>query len=148
MSTRQMRRLCLFALSLVILIGGALHGQVYRWDTAEKISDTVPEPYADFGDQILDYAALDGLDLYCACFERASLVSAHLMGSDLRRARFDMATLTNTYLSDAIVQWACFTSTTDSGFTAAQLYSTASYQNNDLTGIDLSSNDMSAWNFA
>src|SRR5262249_57031145 len=34
------------------------------------------------------------------------------------------------------------------GFTAAQLYSTASYQNHDLSEIRLRENNLSGWNFA
>ena len=45
------------------------------------------------------------------------------------------ATLTGADFTGAEVRGASFYSTTDSGFTAAQLYSTASYQAGDLTGI-------------
>ena len=34
------------------------------------------------------------------------------------------------------------------GFTASQLYSTASYASGDLTGIGLEGNDLTGWNFA
>ena len=34
------------------------------------------------------------------------------------------------------------------GFTAAQLYSTASYQAKDLHGIQLYNTDLTSWNFA
>ena len=34
------------------------------------------------------------------------------------------------------------------GFTASQLYSTASYASGDLTGIGLGGNDLTGWNFA
>ena len=41
-----------------------------------------------------------------------------------------------------------FGSTVETGFTAAQLYSTASYQAHDLAGIRLSNNILSGWDFA
>ena len=41
-----------------------------------------------------------------------------------------------------------FNATTSSGFVPSQLYSTASYQEGDLTGIRLEVNDLSGWNFA
>src|SRR5690606_19051568 len=41
-----------------------------------------------------------------------------------------------------------FGSTTDQGFTAAQLYSTASYQAHELYGIDFRDNNLTGWNFA
>jgi len=40
-----------------------------------------------------------------------------------------------------------FATTRSTGFTAAQLYSTASYQNHDLTGINFVANNMPGWNF-
>ena len=47
-----------------------------------------------------------------------------------------------------VIRSASFASTTDSGFTKEQLYSTASYQSGDLTGIDLSDNDLTDWDFS
>ena len=47
-----------------------------------------------------------------------------------------------------MVQWTSFTNTTSTGFTSAQLYSTAGYKAKDLTGIGLDSNNLSGWNFA
>ena len=47
-----------------------------------------------------------------------------------------------------MVRGADFAGTTDYGFTAAQLYATASYQAGDLSGIDLHYDDLTGWNFA
>ena len=41
-----------------------------------------------------------------------------------------------------------FRSTTDSGFTEAQFYSTASYKGGNLAGIGVEENDLSGWNLA
>ncbi len=38
--------------------------------------------------------------------------------------------------------------TTDEGFTAAQLYSTSSYQSGNLTNVKLYNNDLTEWNFS
>jgi uncharacterized protein YjbI with pentapeptide repeats len=59
-------------------------------------------------------------------------------------ANFINATLTGANFTCAVVRGANVART---GFTAAQLYSTASYQNHDLRGITLGS-DFSGWNFA
>ncbi|NOZ41382.1 MAG: pentapeptide repeat-containing protein [Planctomycetes bacterium] len=69
-------------------------------------------------------------------------------GQNLTNAIFDRATLTNTDLTGAEVRWASFWGATFVGFTASQLYSTSSYQSQDLTGISLSRNDLSGWNFS
>jgi uncharacterized protein YjbI with pentapeptide repeats len=58
---------------------------------------------------------------------------------------FDAATLTDADFTGADVRGARFSDTTSRGFTAAQLYLTASYQARDLTGIGLAGNDLSGW---
>lgn len=69
-------------------------------------------------------------------------------GQNLTSAIFVDAMLADTILTDADVRGAYFYSTTSRGFTSAQLYSTASYQAKDLTGIRLRYNDLAGWNFA
>ncbi len=58
------------------------------------------------------------------------------------------ATLTGADFTNADVRGAGFDQATYNGFTASQLYSTASYQNHDLTGISFGGSDLSGWNFA
>jgi len=93
-------------------------------------------------------ADLSGADLYRAGFRYADLSGANLSGADFYFAKLEDATLTNADFSGAAVVRANFRDATDHGFTAAQLYSTASYQNGDLSRIGLSHNDLSGWNFA
>jgi uncharacterized protein YjbI with pentapeptide repeats len=87
-------------------------------------------------------------DLTGAYFDSATLTNAVLTNANLTGAYFWDATLTNADLTNAVVKGAVFGYTTYSGFTAAQLYSTASYIGGDLTGISLSDNDLTGWNFA
>ena len=47
-----------------------------------------------------------------------------------------------------MVTGANFSGTTSTGFTKEQLYSTASYQAKNLTGIGLGQNDLSGWDFS
>ena len=47
-----------------------------------------------------------------------------------------------------MIRGASFRSNTDSGLTAVQLYSTASYQLGDLAGIRLGGNDLTDWDLA
>jgi len=79
---------------------------------------------------------------------RLDLTQAYLIGADLMAADFWQATLTDADLTDAEVWMARFGDVTSRGFTAAQLYSTASYKAKDLMGIKLPGNDLSGWNFA
>jgi uncharacterized protein YjbI with pentapeptide repeats len=69
-------------------------------------------------------------------------------GQNLHGANFTSATLTGADFTGAVVKEAAFVDTTSRGYTPSQLYSTASYQVHDLTGIILSANDLSGWNFA
>ena len=50
-------------------------------------------------------------------------------------------------MSGAVVTGAYFYNTTSHGFTKEQLYSTASYQAENLQGIGLVGNDLSGWDF-
>ena len=56
-------------------------------------------------------------------------------GQDLSAARLDSATVTGADFTDALIQGTDFTGTTSKGFTEAQLYSTASYQERNLQRI-------------
>lgn len=66
---------------------------------------------------------------------------------NLSNADFASSTLTNTDLAEAIVNGTSFANTTHLGLTPDQLYSTASYQNQNLGGITLGYNDLSGWDF-
>ena len=64
-----------------------------------------------------------------------------------------MSTLQNSILTgadftDAFVNGADFRATTPHGFTMQQLYSTVSYKQNGLRGVNLEDNDMTGWSFA
>jgi uncharacterized protein YjbI with pentapeptide repeats len=83
-----------------------------------------------------------------------NLTMAYLVGADLTGANFDIATLTDADFTGAVVQGASFSRNCcgydyyGTGISAAQLYSTASYQARDLIGIDLSINNLAGGNFA
>ncbi|MCY2955009.1 MAG: pentapeptide repeat-containing protein [Planctomycetota bacterium] len=81
-------------------------------------------------------------------FDQATLTNANLTGANLTGADFRQATLTNTDFTDAQVAQSNLSYTTAKGFTAAQLYSTASYKVRDLHGIALGRNVLTDWDFA
>jgi uncharacterized protein YjbI with pentapeptide repeats len=86
---------------------------------------------------------LSGIGLY-----NNNLAGANFASQNLANASFYSAALTGSDFAGANVRRAGFSRTTSNGFTAAHLYSTASYQARDLGGIGLELNDLSGWNFA
>ncbi len=104
----------------------------------------------------LTNAKFSGSTLTNANLTDATLTNATLYGSTLTDTNFTNTKLTNAFLetsiltnanfSGAIVNGANFLDAT--GFTASQLYSTASYASGDLTGIVLGDNDVTDGNFA
>ena len=81
---------------------------------------------------------IDGTNLLNANFTDANLTSASLLG----------AVLTGVNFTDAIIKGASFSGTVSKGFTEDQLKSTKSYQEKDLSGIELAANDLSGWDFS
>ena len=79
-------------------------------------------------------------------FDSALLVNADFTLANLSSTRFASATLTDAVFTGAIVSTTNFSGA--KGFTAAQLYSTASYKNKDLNGINLQNENLTDWNFA
>jgi len=172
-----MLRTCTLAAALLLSLAFSASAQIYNWDTGEVIPGTegiTPGPYmhldhwdseghnlrfadlsgdlnlhgSSFKDSWLDNAWFMNANLTDANFYSATLTNADLSGADLTDASFWGATLTNADLTGAQVAGANFWYTTDSGFTAAQLYSTASYQSGDLHGIGFRFNDLTGWNLA
>ena len=94
------------------------------------------------GDNNLPGVNLVGQNLTGAGFNGATLTGANLSQANLTNVSFGAATLTNANLTGAEVRGAYF-----SNITAPQLYSTASYQAHDLTGIGLGG-DLTGANFA
>ena len=97
-------------------------------------------PGADLTDANLSQANLTN-----AWFDSGILTDANLSGAEARGAIFWFATLTGANFTDAEVRGADFSS---SGVTAAQLYSTASYQAHDLTGVRLAGNNLAGVDLA
>ena len=135
---------------------------------ATLLDGQLPGPRFDrnrFGLQQPSGANLAGQNLTNANFNYATLTDANFSQANLTNANF-IATLTNANLSQANLtnanlslrhadrrepdrgrsaggELSTFTSP-GTGITAAQLYSTASYQAHDLTGIDLTATTLPA----
>ena len=78
--------------------------------------------------------------------------STNFTGADFRNARmggtYNSAIFRNADFTDAEILRADLTLVTQGGFTADQLYSTASYKQRKLDGIQLSGNDLRGWDFS
>lgn len=92
----------------------------------------------------LEHATFADANLTWAHFRETHISDAILSRTNLTSADLDGDILTNSDFSDAIVRRAAFG---NSNLTAQQLYSTASYEEKDLTGIDFFGHDLSGWDF-
>jgi hypothetical protein len=124
-------------------------------------------PGADLSGRNLTMAHLFGASLqyrWNGRYVTSDLTATNLTQADLTNARLDGATLTGADLTGAHVRGASFLMVPPAspdcwlgrfcspglgtGITPAQLYSTASYRDLDLTGIGLVNNDLKGTNFA
>jgi uncharacterized protein YjbI with pentapeptide repeats len=96
--------------------------------------------------QLYSTASYHAQDLTGIALSYDNLTSWSFVGQNLTQGVFEYATLTGADLSDANLSWTDFSRST--GFTAAQLYSTASYKAKDLTGIGLREMDIASWDFS
>ena len=102
---------------------------------------------SQFGIVLGTYPNQHGQEVYLtgADFTNANLTGVSFgcepIGGYSARAYFDDAIFTNSYITYANFYGA-------SGFTKEQLYSTASYKNKDLTGINLVHKNLSDWDFS
>lgn len=93
-----------------------------------------------------------GADLSQAILRQANLEDSNLsgakfVGANLTQARFDSSILLGADFTGANITDTRFNRTTTKGFTAQQLYQTASYANRQLGAISLSQNDLTNWDF-
>ena len=126
-----------------VITGADFHSTTDSGFTWAQLESTYNYTVGGLVDLDLSDNALDGWN-----FESKNLGGTSLADSTLTGANFLDATLTGCDFSGATVNDADFTSTTDSGFTKAQLESTASFLNDDLTGVVLAYNDLAGWDFA
>jgi uncharacterized protein YjbI with pentapeptide repeats len=127
------------ALAFLAATAGSSRADVFRWDNGQLIPGTegiTPGPGVQLDHHELAYADLNYQNLTGSRFDFSNLSYASLRQS----------TLTNANLSGAVVNWANFNNAI--GFTKEQLYSTASYQAKNLTGIGLTISDLSGWDFS
>lgn len=131
------------------LSGANLAGAEVRGATFAKYSDGTEITLA----QLYSMASYQASDLSRISLIRHDLTGANFAGQNLTSANFRDAMLTGVDLTGTEVRGADFGFIYgSSGMTAAQLYSTASYQAHDLSGIvlmrmNLAAADLAAQNF-
>ncbi len=137
-------------LTMAYLIGADLTGAV---GIATNLTDA-DLSHANFGVIYPDC----GPFLLCTGGTRAILTGANFANANVRDASFDGANLADANFTGAKFQGASFDRVgiclatpyfcgVEGGITLAQLYSTASYQAHDLSGIGLSFNELAGGNF-
>ena len=98
-------------------------------------------------------AYLSGANAEDADFSNADLTDAELDNANLSGANFTRAVLSGTStngadFTNAIIQGADLSSMVSSGFTEAQLKTTASYKEGNLTGVMFDYNNISKWDLS
>jgi uncharacterized protein YjbI with pentapeptide repeats len=123
--------------------GAQVRGSIFRFTTSEFTTTT-----GFTAAQLYSTASYLAKDLSGIELGYNNLAGWNFAGQNLTNTVFQFAALIGADFNDASVQGAIFRSTTDKGFSAAQLYSTASYKDGDLSGINLAANNLNGWNFA
>ncbi len=119
---------------------------------------------ADFGGAMLNGASISRSDLMGANFQSANLSTAELDGAtfggtsfqsaNLSLAIFDNSNFIDSEMQDAVnladanVKAASFKNVTNGGFKPEYLYQTKSYKDRILERIDFSQNDLSGWDLS
>jgi len=91
---------------------------------------------------------LAGLNLGGVVFGWSDLTGASFAGADCAGADFTSTTLAGADFTAAAIGNASLADTTGDGFTAGQLYATASYAAGDLADVLFTDNDLSGWDFS
>jgi uncharacterized protein YjbI with pentapeptide repeats len=123
------------------LTGAAVQGAVLANTTSQGFTAA----------QLYSTASYQAHDLTGIFLHGNNLAGWNFAGQNLTNAKFFASMLTGADFSGAIVNGASFERETFSGtggITTAQLYSTASYQAHDLTGIGLTGNNLSGANLS
>ncbi len=153
------------------LIKGASLFNLLGTFTKEQLYSTASYKNKDLNDINIGVNYLTGWNfanqnLKGSIFAYSILTNANFSGANLTGASFEYydpfnvdiddafiiekenkSKLRNVNFTNAIINNAVFNYATTTGFTKEQFYSTASYKNKDLSGINLKYNNLTGWNF-
>lgn len=99
-------------------------------------------------EQLYSTASYKNKDLTGVQFDDLKMNGWNFAGQNLTNASFSGTSLSNADFTDSIITGASLYFATDRGFKKEQFYSTLSYKNKDLTGVDLGDNDLAGWNLS
>lgn len=99
-------------------------------------------------EQLYSTASYKNKDLTGVQFDDLKMNGWNFAGQNLTNVSFSGTSLSNADFTDSIITGASLYFATDRGFTKEQFYSTLSYKNKDLTGVDLGDNDLAGWNLS
>lgn len=99
-------------------------------------------------EQLYSTASYKNKDLTGVQFDDLKLNGCNFAGQNLTNASFSGTSLSNADFTDSIITGASLYFATDRGFKKEQFYSTLSYKNKDLTGVDLGDNDLAGWDLS
>src|SRR6478735_3975893 len=114
---------------------------IFQWEYVNPADHSQgKQPSATLAPGGAGVSAVPGADL-----TSRNLTMAYLIGADLTNAYLSFSTLSDADVTGAQIRGAYFNRTgfAGGGLTPAQIYSTASYQEQDLTGVHLDGNLLS-----
>ena len=99
-------------------------------------------------EQLYSTASYKNKDLTGVQFDDLKMNGWNFAGQNLTNVSFSGTSLSNADFTDSIITGASLYFATDRGFKKEQFYSTLSYKNKDLTGVDLGDNDLAGWDLS
>ena len=99
-------------------------------------------------EQLYATASYQNKDLRGVIFYKNNLTDWSFSGQDLTDTYLGYATLSGADFTDSTLKGARLNYATYYGFTKEQLYSTKSYKNKDMSGINFSFNNLNGWDFS
>jgi uncharacterized protein YjbI with pentapeptide repeats len=134
------------AVSLLLVFANVTAAEIFEW---EYVDPANPAAGKKRGSMI---AGSHDIDAGPGFFTSGNLRKAYLIGADLRGGDFEYTFFKDAAFDDADIRNTRMTGVTESyadyGFTAAQLYSTKSYKQKDLSGIWFDYNRLDGWDFS
>ena len=116
-----------------IIAGVNFYGTISKGFTKEQLYSTASYKAGDLSGVEFWYGDVSGWDF---------------KGQNLSGANFVYSILTNADFENAVINMARFNNIDGDGLTKEQLYSTASYKNKDLRGVNFGGINLSGWEYS
>ena len=118
-------------------------------DFVEEVDDDITDSLIHEIEEVYKVENYDNQDVSGICFHYQSLDDSSWVNAKAIGTNFNFASLVNANFENAEIKDAAFGGNRlRGGITKEQLYSTKSYKEGDLTGINFSVNDLTGWDFS